>query len=232
MKCGSLFSGIGAIELGLERAGMETVWQVEIDDFARSVLATHWPGVRRYGDIRQLSPASLEPVDLIAGGFPCTDISVLGPRTGLAGKHSGLWAYFAAIVRHLRPRFVLVENVTELYKRGMAEVLADLSAGGYDAEWECVPAAALGAAHLRARVWLLAYPRGFGERLPEGSVFAGRLGSLDRSGWPPEPELDRVADGSADDLDRRRRFALGNSAVPQISEFIGRRLMALCEPAV
>lgn len=77
---GSLFSGIGGLELGLERAGMQVVWQVEFDPFCQQVLAKHWPEVKRYGDIRELRGDELEPVDLICGGFPCQPHSLAGQR--------------------------------------------------------------------------------------------------------------------------------------------------------
>lgn len=158
MTFGSLFSGIGGMDLGLERAGMECKWQVERDTFCQKVLAKHWPHVKRYGDIRTVG--ELEPVDLIAGGFPCQDISDAGPRIGIEGERSGLWAEFARIISLLRPRFVLVENVAALLGRGMGRVLGDFSSIGYDAEWDVIPAAALGADHLRERIWIIAYPYG------------------------------------------------------------------------
>ena len=85
------------MDLGLERAGMKCRWQVEIDPFCQKVLAKHWPNVRRYGDIRGVQ--HLEPVDLIAGGFPCQDISFAGYGAGLDGERSGLWREFARIIR-------------------------------------------------------------------------------------------------------------------------------------
>ena len=106
MTFGSLFAGIGGLDLGLERAGMECRWQVEIDEFCRKVLAKHWPEVPKYGDIGKLTGEELEPVDLICGGFPCQDLSQAGRRAGLEGDRSGLWFEFARIVGVLRPRWV------------------------------------------------------------------------------------------------------------------------------
>ena len=101
MTFGSLFSGIGGIDLGLERAGMECKWQVEIDPYCQKVLAKHWPDVRRYDDVRSVGADTLEAVDLIAGGFPCQDVSVAGKRAGLKeGTKSGLW--FEIPPNHLR----------------------------------------------------------------------------------------------------------------------------------
>src|SRR5690606_28720166 len=104
----------------------------------------HWPDARRFDDVRTVGAHNLAPVDLICGGFPCQDISVAGKGAGLDGERSGLWVEFARIVRELRPRFVVVENVPALLARGFGRVLGDLAACGYDAEWDCIPAAAVG----------------------------------------------------------------------------------------
>src|SRR5258708_6118143 len=125
---------------------MTIAGQVEIDPWCRTILARHWPEVPRHEDVRTAAAWwASEPraaVDVIAGGFPCQDVSDAGRRAGIEGKHSGLWAHFAAVVRALRPRYVLVENTPGLLVRGMGRVLGDLAAGGDDAEWDCVPAAA------------------------------------------------------------------------------------------
>ena len=156
---GSLFAGIGGMDLGLERAGMECRWQVEIDPYATRVLARHWPDVRRHDDVRTFPPddGTDWQVDLIAGGFPCQDISYAGKGAGLSGERSGLWFEFARVVRTLRPRFLIVENVPALLTRGLDAVLGTLASLGYDAEWTCLPAAAVGAPHIRDRVFILAY---------------------------------------------------------------------------
>jgi len=154
---GSLFAGIGGIELGLERAGMKVVWQVEKDPYALAVLEKHWPSVKRYADVREVGARNLAPVDLICGGFPCQDISNAGKRKGIAGERSGLWKEFARIIEEIRPRWTLIENVPALRSRGMEVVLRDLSARGYDAEWDCIPASAFGAPHRRDRLFVVAY---------------------------------------------------------------------------
>ena len=164
---GSLFAGVGGLDLGLERAGMRCGWQVEIDDYCTWVLEKHWPNVQRYGDVRECGSHNLAPVDLICGGFPCQDVSHAGERKGLKeGTRTGLWYEFARIIRELRPRWVLAENVPGLLSvdsgRGMGTVLRDLAACGYDAEWDCIPAAAFGAPHLRYRVFIVAHHRGSG----------------------------------------------------------------------
>lgn len=172
-----LFSGIGGFSLGLERTGgFETVAFCEIEDFPRRVLAKHWPGVPCYDDVRTLTAERLAAdgiaVDVITGGFPCQDLSVAGKQRGMGdGTRSGLWSEIARLVGELRPRYVIVENVAALLS-GPSErpggwfgrVLGDLAECGYDAEWENIPAAAVGAPHRRERVWLLAYAMQIGSR--------------------------------------------------------------------
>ena len=156
MRVGSLFSGIGGIDLGLERAGMKIAWQVEIDEWCRRVLTKHWPAVPKYGDIRSVGAHNLAAVDVLAGGFPCQPVSHAGKRQAQDDAR-WLWPEFARLVRELRPRYVFVENVPGLLDGPMADVLGDLAACGYDAEWDCIPAAAVGALHTRDRVWMVAY---------------------------------------------------------------------------
>jgi DNA (cytosine-5)-methyltransferase 1 len=158
-----LFSGIGGFSLGLERAGMRTVAFCECDPFCRAVLAQHWPGIPIYGDVRELTAERLAAdgivVDVICGGFPCQDISVAGKGAGIDGERSGLWSEYARIIGEVRPRYVIVENVAALLGRGLARVLGDLAALGFDAEWHCIPASAVGAPHRRDRVWIVAHSR-------------------------------------------------------------------------
>jgi len=158
-----LFSGIGGFSLGLERTGgFQTVAFCEIEDFPRRVLAKHWPDVPCYQDVRELTGERLAAdgiaVDVICGGFPCQDISTAGKGLGLAGERSGLWSEIARLVGELAPRYLIVENVAALLGRGLGDVLGDLAALGYDAEWHCIPASAVGAPHRRDRIWIVAYP--------------------------------------------------------------------------
>jgi len=164
-----LFSGIGGFSLGLERAGMRTVAFCEIDPFARAVLAKHWPQVPCYDDVQTLTRDRLcadgvvRP-DIICGGFPCQDISGAGKGAGLAGDRSGLWSEFARLIGEMRPRYAIIENVALLRSRGLDQVLGALDALGYDAEWHCIPASAIGAPHHRDRVWIVAYANDTGCR--------------------------------------------------------------------
>jgi DNA (cytosine-5)-methyltransferase 1 len=224
---GSLFAGIGGFDLGLERSGMRCDWQVEIDPYARAVLAKHWPDVRRHEDVRTFPPPEGEwGVDVICGGFPCQDISVAGKGAGLAGARSGLWYEYARIIGELRPRYVIVENVAALLARGMGTVLGDLSSLGYDAEWHIIPASAVGAPHRRERVWIVAHTNNEGE--PDVSVDDEprlRVQKVSADHWREgsEPEVSRVDDGIPCRLDRVR--CLGNAVVPQIVEVIGRAIV-------
>lgn len=155
---GSLFSGIGGIDLGFERAGMRCRWQVEIDKYASQVLAKHWPDVPRWDDIRTFPPAEGGwNVDLICGGFPCQDISLAGKGEGIYGAKSGLFFELLRVVRRLHPRYVFLENVAALRSRGLDTVLGEMAALGFDAEWHCVPASAVGAPHQRDRIWIFAW---------------------------------------------------------------------------
>lgn len=154
---GSLFAGIGGFDLGFERAGMVCKWQVEIDDYATRVLAKHWPHVHRERDIRHCGKHNLEAVEVICGGFPCQDISYAGPGAGLEGERSGLFFEAVRVVRELRPSIVVLENVAALLTRGLDRVLGTLAEVGYDAEWHCIPAAYVGAPHIRDRMFVVAY---------------------------------------------------------------------------
>jgi DNA (cytosine-5)-methyltransferase 1 len=180
---GSLFAGIGGIDLGLERAGWDCRFQVEWDPFCQRVLAKHWPDVPRFGDITAVDWSAVEPVDLLAGGFPCQPFSVAGKQRRLEDDR-WLWPEFARTIRELRPRFVLVENVPGLLVGGgMGAVLGDLAELGFDASWESIPAAAVGAPHLRYRVWIIAHRQGDASR-PDADGVGSHRADVDIDGSP------------------------------------------------
>lgn len=253
---GSLFSGIGGFDLGFERAGMQCKWQVEIDPYCQKVLAKHWPNVRRHDDIRSFPPPDADEwrVDVICGGFPCQDISNAGKRIGISGGRSGLFFELMRVVRTLRPRIVVLENVAALLANGMDQVLGELAESGFDAEWEVLPACAFGAPHIRKRIFILAYAEGEcrelrqtarkrprrlagvfdsvsdtnSERLEKrqgiGCDDGEKQQAIKRSDWwSVEPSVGRVADGVSARVDRLR--ALGNAVVPQVAEWVGRRIV-------
>lgn len=160
-KIGSLFSGIGGFELGLERAiPSETIWQVEQDKFCQSILKKHWPKAKIYNDVRNITKDNVEPVDILCGGFPCQDISVAGKTKGLKGEKSGLWWEMWRIISELRPRIIVLENVSNVLRLGGPEVLGSLAKIGYDAEWTTIRASDFGACHRRERWFCVAYPNG------------------------------------------------------------------------
>ena len=163
MTHGSLFSGIGGIDLGFEWAGIETRWQVEIDDYCQKLLSIRFPHTKKFTDVRKVGSHNLEKVDIISGGFPCQDISVAGKGAGIEGERSGLWTELHRVISELRPRFAFIENVPMLTLRGGARVIADLAQIGYDASWTIIGADDVGAWHRRKRIWIVAYPNDDGK---------------------------------------------------------------------
>ena len=235
-----LFSGIGGFSLGLERAGFTTQYFCEIDPYCRGVLARHWPHVPCFEDVRTVRGVDLTPVDLLCGGFPCQDISFAGKGAGLSGERSGLWFEYARLIDEIRPRYVLIENVSALRSRGLDRVLGSLAALGYDAEWHCIPACAVGAPHRRDRVWIVAYAEGQQSasrnhrsepeqaRKSQQSQFGGTdRGALRAGNWASEPDVGRVAHGVPARVDRLR--GLGNAIIPQIAELLGYAILAHAE---
>lgn len=159
LTVGSLFSGIGGLDLGLERAGMRVIWNAEVDPYCCRVLKKHWPDVPNLGDVTAIDWSSVERPDVICGGYPCQPFSLAGGRAGEDDARH-LWPYVSDAVRVLRPRYALLENVAGHLSLGFGRVLGDLAEIGYDAEWDCIPAAAIGAPHQRDRVFVVAYPEG------------------------------------------------------------------------
>ncbi len=227
----SLFSGIGGLDLGLERAGMTVVGQVEIDPWCRQILAKHWPEVPRHDDVRTTAGwwrgDNRPAVDVVAGGFPCQPFSCAGLQRSVADPR-WMWPAFADVIAALRPRYVFVENVSALVRDGRAFgwLLADLHGLGFDAEWSLVSACSLGASHTRDRLFLVADSRSAGSQgLHDavGQVDLQPVAATLRRQWHPEPDVDRVAYGIPHRIHRLR--GLGNAVVPQVAEHIGRLIM-------
>ena len=175
---GSLFSGIGGFELGLERAipGSFTRWQVEQDSYCRKILAKHWPKAEIYDDVRGITKNNIEKVDILCGGFPCQDISSANARArGLHGEKSGLWWEYHRIINELQPRVAVMENVTAISFRGLGAVIGSLSEIGYNAEWCTIRASDFGAPHQRERWFCVAYPN----RERSREAFYGRPSPID-----------------------------------------------------
>lgn len=244
----SLFSGIGGLDLGLDRAGMTCAGQVELDPYCRTVLARHWPEVDRHDDVRTAPAWWLDrgdaPVDLVAGGFPCQPFSLGGHMRGIADERWG-WPWMLDVIRAARPRYVLVENVPGLLADGDAfgAVLADLAALGFDAEWDVLRASDFGAPQPRERLFLVAHTPGRdgiarhllgqGEER-EAPLPAGGLPGLAvherrraaREWLEGEPGVDRLVDGLPKPVAGPALGALGNAVVPQVAEHVGRLILA------
>ena len=235
-----LFSGIGGFHLGAQWAGLQfdAHYYSEVDPYAIKVYAKRFPNAIGLGDITKVYGRALPKGDwIIAGGFPCQDISVAGKGAGLAGKRSGLWYEYARLIGELRPRFAIMENVGALTFRGLDAVLGSLAEIGYDAEWQDIRASDVGAPHRRERIWIVAYPSS--ERRDttrEREIRSERKGKA----YPPRKQSDNRADNLcllrewytdseipgdvggdvrvSDIMDRLK--CLGNSIVPQIAQLI------------
>jgi len=247
MKVGSLFSGIGGLDLGLEQAGMKTVWQVEYDDWARQKLEENFPHTEKFKDVREVGKHNLRHVDLICGGFPCQDLSIAKHKgLGLDGERSGLWYEYLRIIREMRPRYVLIENVSALLTDGMDRLCCDLAASGYDAEWQTIRASSFGLPHQRKRLFVIAYPESNG--LFQDEVFKGNCHKDDfptpisrrqflvhidaaRCSYPQIPDYLCVDDGVSFELSEIENAikGYGNAVVPPIAKWIGERILEFDE---
>lgn len=208
---GSLFSGIGGFERALEERGIRTRWQAELAEFPSRVLEARFPKIPNVGDARNVDKGSPK-VDLLVAGFPCQPSSDAGKKLA-EDDPRWLWPEVARVARELEPPILLVENVRGLLRRGLGTVLADLADLGYYAQWDLVPAAALGAPHLRHRVFLVASkPDVLGRvffRPPIRSTF-----------WRQEQGLPRLASTDDGSLRGKRLEALGNAVVPQVVDYV------------
>lgn len=257
VKLLDLFSGIGGFSLAAKwvwKDELEIKGFCDIDEYCISLLEKRFPGVPIFRDVQKLTIEKTGDIDIMTGGFPCQDISLAGKGAGInEGTRSGLWFEYLRLIRGLRPKFAVIENVAALTHRGLNIVLRDLAKAGYDAEWQCISAAEVGAWHKRERIWVIAYPSGFGlqckkknrelerQRLSESSCRDGipkqtnsiptsRMGRVDDglSNWLHEPRgVSRVG---KEVVDRKERIhALGNSIVPQIPYLIFKRLKEILD---
>lgn len=243
MRIGSLFAGIGGLELGLEMSGLgHTVWQVEQSEFCRGVLARHWPRAERFRDVREVGARNLSQVDIVCGGFPCQDISSAGKGEGLSGSRSGLWFEYARIIEELGPRWVVVENVASGAKKWVDQVSSHLGELGYGTLPIPISAADVGAPHLRRRVFIVAYSDKERVRLKQGGreracwpypiqpVGPRQEGFASRSqSWETLAHICGAGDGVPDRVERLA--ALGNAVVPQCAEVVGHVIQELVRQA-
>lgn len=211
LRIGSLFSGYGGLDLAVQSVyDAEHAWFCEFDPAPSRILAHHWPDVPNLKDVTAVDWATVEPIDILTGGFPCQDVSVAGRRAGMTdGTRSGLWSHMAHAIDVLRPGLVVIENVGGLFSakatsvveshplclgdggtgehtvllRAIDAVLSTLSELGYDAEWTALRAADVGAPHGRLRVFITAHPSGGG---------SGGWATLPLAGGTGEPDTAAV----------------------------------------
>jgi DNA (cytosine-5)-methyltransferase 1 len=185
LTVGSLFSGIGGIDLGLERVGMTVKWQSEIEPYSCRVLEKHWPDVPNLGNIREINWEEVERVDVIAGGYPCQPFSNAGKRGG-SDDPRHLWPEMLRAISVLRPRVAFLENVRGHYSLGFDRVLGDLADIGYDCECDSVSAQSVGAPHRRERLICLAYTDD--SRSGASRTDFDKDGSQDVAGWSDQSQ--------------------------------------------
>ncbi len=253
LTVGSLFSGVGGFDLGLERAGMEVIFQCEIDAFCQKVLKKHWPNVKLYDDIKQINRTNTVSPDVLVGGPPCQPASVAGKRKGTSDDR-WLWPETLRVVKELKPTWCLFENPTGILSLEggvpFEQVLSEMENQGYEVQAFIIPACSVGAPHRRDRVWIIAHAR----ELRMGNV-AGSGSYQDLKRELPEaaqrrqtrPVRDKATsfvgdftsvvcetgnDRTDDGLPRKmepnrvnRLKALGNAVVPQVVEILGRAIL-------
>jgi DNA (cytosine-5)-methyltransferase 1 len=237
LTVGSLFSGIGGFDLGLENAGMKVIWQSEIETHCCAILKKHWPDIPNLGDVKKINWSTIEHPDVLCGGYPCQPFSVAGLRKGQYDERN-LWPYFSEAIRTIRPKYAIMENVRGHLSLGFKEVLQDLSDIGYDAEWQVIPASAVGAPQKRERLFIVAYPKKLLSNVGNNNLQSSvkpktfskprnsnrKTNEESRPRWKNEPNVGRVADGIPFRVDRLK--GLGNAIVPQVAQLIGERILA------
>lgn len=218
-----LFHGIGGFALGAYWAGMkfENHYCSDIEPWCQKLYAQRFPDSIQLGDITKIDAATLPAGEwILSGGFPCQDISIAGKGAGIHGDRSGLWFEYWRLIRDLRPRFAIMENVGMLVHRGLREVLGSLAEIGYDAEWQDIRASDVGAPHRRERIWIIAYSKSVRRRKPAGTIDTiqksfyqakrreGTFGTGSICETIPNPSL-QLSHGSGEARRRRREFTDG-----------------------
>ncbi|MDP1763062.1 MAG: DNA (cytosine-5-)-methyltransferase [Sediminibacterium sp.] len=229
---GGLFEGIGGFSLGAKRCGLTTKWICELDKYRRNILRKNISDAHQFKNIR--TTKSPPPVDLITGGFPCQNISTAGGRSGIIGTESQLWFEYLRIIYEVQPRYVIIENSTQLRNAGIEFILYDLSKIGYDAEWECLQASQFGYRHKRERCFIVAYPSEIRRnQIGNVQIFKEINEILGDTYRPvdlsmPIKRFNRATNsndvrnnyGFSKGLDRNRIAAIGDAVSPDIAEYI------------
>lgn len=231
LKFGSLFSGIGGMDLGLEQAGLRCVFQVEQDEDCLTALRYHWPDVPKFEDIRTfIGNEPIERPDVLAGGFPCQDLSVAGFNKGLSGERSKLWYEFFRLICVFRPRYVVIENVSALINRGLRTVLCNLAEIGYDAEWQVIKASDFALPHSRERLFVIAYPNSLIrsqcarlgiEQDRETEVFKRSRGKRSQVRVSTFDHLIGMDDGLSRKIYQQTVCGIGNAVAVPVAKWIG-----------
>ena len=219
------FSGIGGFSYAAEHivGGFETVAFVEREPYCQKILSKHWPSVPIHDDITTFNPKPYS-ADVICGGFPCQDISLAGKQAGIKeGTRSGLFYELMRVVRLVRPQYVILENVSAILANGLDTVLAELAQAGFDAEWACIPASAVGACHQRDRWWLVAYAKSTGARQHESHSRRQRDGeSLFGDGCADKEISQHFANTSSERLERpqHQKWSIAEQLCPDWGGYV------------
>ena len=219
--------------MGLEKNEVfQTVGFCEFDQNAQIVLKKNYPNIPIFNDVRELNSEELKKkniskIDVIAGGFPCQDISIAGKKLGIIeGKRSSLWGQFHRLIEELQPSYAIIENVANLRNMGLAKVLKDLHSIGYNAEWHVISASSLGASHRRERVWIIAYKdiKNVNEQMITSTIINNYRNS--QIYWPVNWENKTPATLEYKKEEKKAREKrikqLGNAIVPPTAHMIGK----------
>jgi DNA (cytosine-5)-methyltransferase 1 len=228
---GGLFEGIGGFSLAAERQGIATTWACELNPFKRKLLRQHFKNANIYFDITKLSYPS--PVDILTGGFPCTNISAAGNGDGIFGADSFLWCEYYRIICECKPRYIIIENSPFLTKRGLEYILYDIARAGYNAQWKCLQGNQFGYRHKRKRMFIVAYP--MQKRFNTLPVLFAESSEFNKERAPKQAQLsmllkryDKHSDftdirgnnGFPKGLDENRIRAIGDAVIPDIAEYV------------
>lgn len=223
----ALFAGAGGGILGGKLLGWRTVCAVELNPYARNVLLARQrdellPRFPIWDDIRTFDGTPWKGrVDVVSGGFPCTDISAAGKGAGIEGSDSGLWLEMARIIREVRPRYAFVENSPMLTARGLGTVLGDLADMGFDARWGVLGANICGFPHRRDRIWIVAHSQRSECRKESHDGPRGRMGRIVKpAAWDCDwlsvfTRIRGARDGMARNVDRTD--TIRNGQVPAVA---------------